>query len=150
MSGDGENLIYKKYYHIGVAVDTPYGLLVPVIKNADSKGLFEIAKEIGILSQKAKKGELKAADMQGNTFTLSSLGNMGGTQFTPIINAPDVAILGISRLDTKPVWKDEQFVPRKMLPLALSYDHRVIDGVEGAKFMAHICSKLQDIRKLLL
>lgn len=150
LSGDGERLIYKRYYHIGVAVDTPNGLLVPVIKNADQKGLFEIAKEIGLLSMKAKKGELKAAEMQGNTFTISSLGIMGGMQFTPIINAPDVAILGVSRLDTKPVWKDGQFVPRKMLPLALSYDHRVIDGVEGAKFMAHICSKLQDIRKLLL
>lgn len=147
---DGEQIIYKKYFNVGVAVDTPNGLLVPVIKDADKKGLFEIAKEIGELSEKAKKGTLKASDMQGNTFTISSLGNLGGTQFTPIINAPDVAILGVSRLDIKPVWQGDKFVPRKMLPLALSYDHRVIDGVEGAKFMAHLCAKLQDIRKLLL
>ncbi|MCS5708186.1 dihydrolipoyllysine-residue acetyltransferase [Candidatus Berkiella cookevillensis] len=150
LSTDSEELIYKKYFNIGVAVDTPNGLLVPVLKDADAKGLFEIAKEIGELSEKARKGELKAAEMQGNTFTITSLGNLGGTQFTPIINAPDVAILGVSRLSTKAVWLNEQFVPRQMLPLALSYDHRVIDGVEGAKFMTHICTKLQDIRKLLL
>ena len=143
-------MFYKKYFNIGVAVDTPNGLLVPVLKDADAKGLFEIAKEIGELSEKARKGELKAAEMQGNTFTITSLGNLGGTQFTPIINAPDVAILGVSRLSTKAVWLNEQFMPRQMLPLALSYDHRVIDGVEGAKFMTHICTKLQDIRKLLL
>ena len=150
LSENGEELVYKKYFNIGVAVDTPNGLLVPVLKDADAKGLFEIAKEIGELSEKARKGELKAAEMQGNTFTITSLGNLGGTQFTPIINAPDVAILGVSRLSTKAVWLNEQFMPRQMLPLALSYDHRVIDGVEGAKFMTHICTKLQDIRKLLL
>lgn len=150
LSASGEELVYKKYFNIGVAVDTPNGLLVPVLKNADAKGLFDIAKEMGELSEKARKGELKAAEMQGNTFTITSLGNLGGMQFTPIINAPDVAILGVSRLSTKAVWLNEQFVPRQMLPLALSYDHRVIDGVEGAKFMTHICTKLQDIRKLLL
>lgn len=150
LSENSEELVYKKYFNIGVAVDTPNGLLVPVLKDVDAKGLFEIAKEIGELSEKARNGELKAAEMQGNTFTITSLGNLGGTQFTPIINAPDVAILGVSRLSTKAVWLNEQFVPRQLLPLALSYDHRVIDGVEGAKFMAHICSKLQDIRKLLL
>lgn len=150
LTSEGEQIVYKRYYHVGIAVDTPNGLLVPVIKDADKKGLFEIAKEIGELSEKAKKGILKATEMQGNTFTISSLGNMGGTQFTPIINAPDVAILGVSRLQTKPVWQEDRFVPKQMLPLALSYDHRVIDGVEGAKFMAHLCAKLQDIRKLLL
>ncbi len=150
LAPSGEDVIYKKYYHIGVAVDTPNGLLVPVIKNVDSKGLFEIAKELAELSTKAKKGTLKSADLQGNNFTISSLGNMGGTQFTPIINAPDVAILGVSKLQIKPKFINEVFVPRKMLPLAVSYDHRVIDGVEGAKFMQHICARLQDIRKLLL
>lgn len=150
LAPSGEDVIYKKYYHVGVAVDTPNGLLVPVIKNVDSKGLFEIAKELAELSTKAKKGTLKSADLQGNNFTISSLGNMGGTQFTPIINAPDVAILGVSKLQIKPKFIDEAFVPRKMLPLAVSYDHRVIDGVEGAKFMQHICARLQDIRKLLL
>jgi len=150
LAPSGEDIIYKKYYHIGVAVDTPNGLLVPVIKNVDSKGLFEIAKELAELSNKAKKGTLKSADLQGNNFTISSLGNMGGTQFTPIINAPDVAILGVSKLQIKPKFINEAFVPKKMLPLAVSYDHRVIDGVEGAKFMQHICARLQDIRKLLL
>lgn len=150
LSADGEQIIYKQYFHIGVAVDTPNGLLVPVIKDVDQKGLFELAKDIIAISEKAQKGTLKAQEMQGQTFTVSSLGNKGGTQFTPIINAPDVAILGVSKLQIKPKLVDQSFEQRKMLPLALSYDHRVIDGVEGAKFLQHICAKLQDIRKLLL
>lgn len=150
LSADGEQLIYKQYFHIGVAVDTPNGLLVPVIRDVDQKGLFELAKDIIAMSEKAQKGSLKAHEMQGQTFTVSSLGNKGGTQFTPIINAPDVAILGVSKLQIKPKLVDQSFEQRKMLPLALSYDHRVIDGVEGAKFLQHICAKLQDIRKLLL
>lgn len=150
LSANGEELIYKKYFHIGVAVDTPNGLMVPVIKDADRKGLFEIADELGELSALAKSGQIKAQDLQGNTFSVSSLGPLGGTQFTPIVNAPDVAILGVSRLLEKPMVVSGEIKVCKMLPLALSYDHRVIDGVEGAKFMQHLCSKLQDIRKLLL
>lgn len=150
LAANGQDVVFKKYMHIGVAVDTPNGLVVPVIKNADTKSLFDIAKELGELGVLAREGKLKGEQMQGNCFTISSLGSVGGTAFTPIINSPDVAILGVSKVQIKPIFMNEQFVPRKMLPLSLSYDHRVIDGVEGAKFAAHIAAQLQDIRKLLL
>jgi len=150
LASNGADLIFKKYFHVGIAVDTPQGLMVPVIKQVDSKGLFELAKEMSELSALAKEGKLKAEQMSGNTFSISSLGAVGGTAFTPIINAPDVAILGVSKMQIKPVYINNELVPRKMLPLSLSYDHRVIDGVEAAKFVAHIAVQLQDIRKLLL
>ena len=150
LAANGTDVVFKNYIHIGVAVDTPSGLMVPVIKNADKKSLYEIAKELGDLGVLAKEGKIKAEQMQGSSFTISSLGSIGGTAFTPIINAPDLAILGVSKVQIKPVYINEQFVPRKILPLSLSYDHRVIDGVEGAKFAAHIAAQLQDIRKLLL
>jgi pyruvate dehydrogenase E2 component (dihydrolipoamide acetyltransferase) len=149
LAANQTDIIMKKYFHMGIAVDTPNGLVVPVVRNVDTKGLFEIARELGELSSLARAGKLKAAQMAGSCFTISSLGNAGGTGFTPIINAPDVAILGISKAQIKPVYKDNQLVPCKMLPLSLSYDHRVIDGVEGAHFMTHIVSQLQEIRKLL-
>ena len=147
---DGENLIYKKYFHIGFAADTPNGLVVPVIKNADQKGVLAIAKEMGELSGKAREGKLGPADMQGGCFSISSLGGIGGTYFTPIINAPEVAILGVSRSAMKPVWNGKEFAPRLMLPLALSYDHRVIDGATAARFTSYLVSVLSDIRKLIL
>lgn len=150
LAANQQDLILKKYYHIGVAVDTPNGLVVPVIKDADRKGVYQIAEELATLSHQARKGLLKSDQMKGSCFTVSSLGALGGTQFTPIINAPDVAILGVSKSAMKPVYQDGQFVPRLMMPLALSYDHRVIDGVEGAKFMKHLCVQCEDIRKLLL
>lgn len=150
LANNGTDLIFKKYFHIGVAVDTPSGLMVPVIKDVDTKGLFSLAKEINQLSQLAREGKIKTDQMQGSCFTISSLGSIGGTAFTPIINAPDVAILGISKAQMKPVYMNHKFVPRRILPLSLSYDHRVIDGVEGARFTAHIAGQLQDIRKLLL
>ncbi len=146
----GTELVMKNYFHIGFAVDTPNGLMVPVIRNVDKKTLYDIAKELGEMGVLAREGKLKAEQMQGSSFTISSLGSIGGTAFTPIINAPDVAILGVSKVQIKPLYMNEQFVPRKILPLSLSYDHRVIDGAEGAKFAAHIASQLQDIRKLLL
>lgn len=149
LAANGTDLIYKKYYHIGIAVDTPQGLVVPVIKDADKKSLFDLAKELVEKSTLAREGKLKAEQMQGSTFTLSSLGSIGGTAFTPIINAPDLAILGISKASMKPVYNGHEFVPRQMLPLSLSYDHRVIDGVEGAKFAAFIVSQLQDINALI-
>ncbi len=150
LASNGTDIIMKNYCHIGVAVDTPNGLMVPVLRDADKKGLFEIAKELGELGALARDGKLKGEQMQGSCFTISSLGSIGGTAFTPIINAPDVAILGVSKVQIKPVYMHDQFVPRKVLPLSLSYDHRVIDGVEGARFAAHIAAQLQDIRKLLL
>ncbi len=146
----GENLILKKYYNVGFAADTPQGLVVPVIKNADKKSLSEIAKEMGDLSAAARDGKLKPADMQGATFTISSLGGIGGTAFTPIVNAPEVAILGLSKSSIKPVWDGKQFAPRLMLPLSLSYDHRVIDGAMGARFAAYLADVLGDMRKTLL
>lgn len=146
----GENLIRKQYYHIGFAADTPNGLVVPVIKDADKKGLLEIAREMADLSAQAREGKLKPADMQGASFTISSLGGIGGTYFTPIINAPEVGILGLSRIDTQPVWDGKQFVPRQILPLSLSYDHRVIDGAMGVRFVVHIAQVLADMRKTLL
>jgi pyruvate dehydrogenase E2 component (dihydrolipoamide acetyltransferase) len=145
----GENLIYKKYFHIGFAADTPHGLMVPVIRDANRKDMYEIARDIGTLSHKARAGKLTAADMQGGTFTISSLGSLGGTGFTPIINAPEVAILGVSRSTMKPVYQDDKFVPRLMLPVSLSYDHRVIDGVAGARFVAFVVAALADVHGLL-
>jgi pyruvate dehydrogenase E2 component (dihydrolipoamide acetyltransferase) len=146
----GENLIVKKYYNVGVAVDTPGGLVVPVVREADRKGVFDIAQELGDISKKARDGKLAPADMQGGTFSISSLGGIGGTAFTPIINAPEVAILGVSRSALRPVWDGKTFAPRLMLPLSLSYDHRVIDGATAARFSAFLVSVLSDIRKLIL
>jgi pyruvate dehydrogenase E2 component (dihydrolipoamide acetyltransferase) len=150
LSPDGESLILKQYYHIGVAVDTPNGLVVPVIRDCDKKGSLQLAKELGEASAKARDGKLAPGDMQGGCFSISSLGGIGGAHFTPIINAPEVAILGVSRSVTKPVWKDGQFVPRLMLPVSLSYDHRVIDGAEGARFITYLHGVLADIRRLIL
>lgn len=146
---NGEQLILKKYFNIGVAVDTPDGLVVPVIRDVDKKGIVELAKELGEISAKARSKALGPADMQGSCFTISSLGGIGGTAFTPIVNVPDVAILGVSKAQMKPVYQDGEFVPRLMLPLSLSYDHRVIDGAEGARFTTHLSTLLGDIRKLL-
>jgi pyruvate dehydrogenase E2 component (dihydrolipoamide acetyltransferase) len=144
-----ENLVYKKYLHLGFAADTPNGLVVPVLRDANRKDVYEIARELGVLSDKARTGKLTAADMQGGCFTVSSLGGIGGTAFTPIINAPEVAILGVSRSSMKPVYVDGQFVPRLMLPLSLSYDHRVIDGAEAARFTTALVAALADARGLL-
>jgi pyruvate dehydrogenase E2 component (dihydrolipoamide acetyltransferase) len=146
----GENLILKKYFHIGVAVDTPEGLVVPVIRDADRKGVFDLARELAELSKLARDKKLKAGDMQGGCFSISSLGGIGGTAFTPIINAPEVAILGVSRSHTRPVWVGNEFVPRLVLPLSLSYDHRVIDGAAAARFTSYLVSVLSDIRRSLL
>ncbi len=145
----GENLVYKKYLHLGFAADTPNGLMVPVLRDANRKDVYEIARELGALSDKARGGKLTAADMQGGCFTVSSLGGIGGTAFTPIINAPEVAILGVSRSAMKPVYADGQFVPRLILPLSLSYDHRVIDGAEAARFTTALAAALADARGLL-
>jgi pyruvate dehydrogenase E2 component (dihydrolipoyllysine-residue acetyltransferase) len=147
---DGDELILKRYYNIGFAADTPGGLVVPVIKDADNKGLLQIAAELTELSGKARAGKLGPADMSGSTFTISSLGGIGGTSFTPIVNAPEVAILGATRSATKPVWNGSEFVPRLMLPLSLSYDHRVIDGAAAARFMVHLVKVLSDLRRALL
>jgi pyruvate dehydrogenase E2 component (dihydrolipoamide acetyltransferase) len=146
----GENLVLKKYFHIGVAVDTPEGLVVPVIRDADRKGVFDLARELADVSKLAKDKKLKPGDMQGGTFSISSLGGIGGTMFTPIINAPEVAILGVSRSVMKPVWNGKEFAPRLVLPLSLSYDHRVIDGAAGARFTTYLVSVLSDIRRSLL
>lgn len=147
---DGDNLVFKQYYHIGFAADTPNGLVVPVIRDADKKGLIDIAKEMAELSKAAREGKLKPDQMQGGCFSISSLGGIGGTHFTPIINAPEVAILGLSRGYQKPVWDGKQFVPRLTLPLSLSYDHRVIDGAEAARFNAYLASVLADFRRVSL
>jgi pyruvate dehydrogenase E2 component (dihydrolipoamide acetyltransferase) len=146
----GEGLVVKKYYNIGVAVDTPEGLVVPVVRDADRKGVFEVARELGEISKLARDKKLKPGDMQGGTFSISSLGGIGGTAFTPIINAPEVAILGVSKSALRPVWDGKAFVPRLMLPLSLSYDHRVIDGAAAARFTAYLASVLGDIRRTLL
>jgi pyruvate dehydrogenase E2 component (dihydrolipoamide acetyltransferase) len=150
LSSDGESLVLKQYFNIGVAVDTPNGLVVPVIRDSDKKGVIQLAKELGEVSAKARDGKLSPTDMQGGCFSISSLGGIGGLNFTPIINAPEVAILGVSRSVMKPVWKDGQFVPRLMLPLSLSYDHRVVDGAEGARFITYLNGVLSDIRRLVL
>jgi len=146
----GESLVVKKYYNIGVAVDTPDGLVVPVVRDADRKGVFEVARELADISKLARDKKLKPGDMQGGTFSISSLGGIGGTAFTPIINAPEVAILGVSKSALRPVWDGKAFVPRLMLPLSLSYDHRVIDGAAAARFTAYLASVLGDIRRTLL
>jgi len=150
LDAKGENLILKQYYHIGFAADTPNGLVVPVVKDADKKGVAQIAQEMGELSAQARDGKLKPADMQGASFTISSLGGIGGTAFTPIINAPEVAILGLSKSEFKPVWDGKQFVPRLMMPTSLSYDHRVIDGAMAARFTVYLSEVLGDMRKTLL
>lgn len=147
---DGENLVLKQYFHIGVAVDTPDGLMVPVLRDVDKKGIVQLAQELAEISAKARDKKITAADMQGGCFTISSLGGIGGTAFTPIINAPEVAILGVSRSCMKPVYQDGQFVPRLMLPLSVSYDHRVIDGAAAARFTAYLAKVLSDIRRLAL
>ncbi len=147
---DGENIVYKRYYNIGFAADTPNGLVVPVVKNADQKGVLAIAKEMGELSAKAREGKLGPADMQGGCFSISSLGGIGGTYFTPIINAPEVAILGVCRSATRPVWDGKQFAPRLMLPLSLSWDHRVVDGASAARFLAYFGALLADLRRAML
>ena len=150
LAKDGENLIIKKYFHIGVAVDTPGGLVVPVVRDADRKGVFDIARELSDISKLARDGKLKAGDMQGGTFSISSLGGIGGNYFTPIINAPELAILGVSRAAMRPVWNGKAFVPRLILPLSLSYDHRVIDGALAARFTTELTKVLADIRRTLL
>jgi len=147
---EGDNLILKKYYNIGFAADTPQGLVVPVIRDADKKGVVEIAKEMGELAKLARDGKLKPDQMQGSTFTISSLGGIGGTYFTPIINAPDVAIMGACRSFEKPVWDGKQFVPRLYQPLSLSWDHRVIDGAAAARFNSHFGGLLTDMRRALV
>ena len=147
---DGDNLVLKRYFHIGIAVDTPDGLVVPVIRDCDRKGLLELSRELAEISAKAREKKLIAADMQGGCFTISSLGGIGGTAFTPIINAPEVAILGVSKSQTKPVWNGAEFAPRLMLPLSLSYDHRVIDGAAAARFAAYLAQVLADLRRLLV
>ncbi|WKE66112.1 pyruvate dehydrogenase complex dihydrolipoyllysine-residue acetyltransferase [Gallaecimonas kandeliae] len=147
---DGESLVMKKFVHIGIAVDTPNGLVVPVVRDVNKKGIYELSKELGEISAKARAGKLTAADMQGSSFTISSLGGIGGTQFTPIVNAPDVAILGVSKSDFKPKWNGKDFEARLMVPLALSYDHRVIDGADGARFVTTLSDILGDLRQLIL
>lgn len=150
LAASGDELIMKNYYHIGVAVDTPNGLVVPVIRDVDKKGLIELAQELAVISLKARNTGLSIAEMQGGCFTISSLGGIGGTGFTPIINAPEVAIMGVSRTQQRPIWMDGQWVARSMLPLSLSYDHRVIDGADGARFVTYFAECLQDLRKLLM
>ncbi len=150
LDASGENLVLKQYFHIGVAVDTPEGLMVPVLRDVDRKGIVQLAKELGEISARARDKKLAAADMQGGCFTISSLGGIGGTAFTPIINAPEVAILGVSRASVKPVYKDGEFVPRLMLPLSLSYDHRVIDGASAVRFTVFLTQVLADVRRLVL
>lgn len=146
----GEMLIQKKYYHLGIAVDTPDGLVVPIIRDVDKKSLLQLSEDLKEISAKARERRLKPADLQGGCFSISSLGGIGGTQFTPIINAPDVAILGISKSTMQPIWNGKEFVPRLMLPLSLSYDHRVIDGADGARFTSFLAKMLGDIRRLLI
>ncbi len=150
LSADGETLIRKKYFHIGVAVDTPNGLVVPVLRDCDRKGLIELSQELGDLSGRARAGKLKGDEMKGGCFSISSLGGIGGTAFTPIINAPELAILGVSRAEMKPIWDGSAFQPRLMLPLSLSYDHRVIDGADAARFSRFLAEQLEDLRRLLL
>ncbi len=150
LTPEKDALVYKGYYHLGVAVDTPEGLVVPVIRDVDRKGVRELSRELGAVSARAREGKLAPADLQGASFTISSLGGIGGTHFTPIVNAPEVAILGVVRSKTAPVWDGEAFVPRLMLPLSLSYDHRVIDGALAARFARYLCHLLEDVRRLVL
>lgn len=150
LDASGENLVMKRYFHIGIAVDTPDGLVVPVIRDCDKKGLIDLAKEMATISAKARDKKLGPADMSGGCFSISSLGGIGGHAFTPIINAPEVAILGVSKSAMEPVWNGSEFVPRLMLPMCLSYDHRVIDGADAARFTTYLAQQLSDIRRLLL
>jgi pyruvate dehydrogenase E2 component (dihydrolipoamide acetyltransferase) len=150
ISADGENFVYKQYVHIGMAVDTPAGLVVPVIRDVDQKSLWQLAEETADLAVRAKDRKLKPQEMQGGCFSISSLGSIGGTGFTPVVNAPEVAILGVSKLAMKPVWNGSDFEPRKMLPLCLSYDHRAVNGADAGRFTTQLCSLLADIRRLLL
>ena len=148
---DGESIVHKKFVHVGIAVDTPNGLLVPVVRNADKKGLWELADEINVLAKKAREGKLTPAEMQGGCFTISSLGAMGGNGFTPMVSAPtEVGILGVSRAQMKPVWNGKEFIPRNMLPLSLSYDHRAVNGADAGRFMTYLTSVIGDLRRLLL
>ncbi|HEY5791311.1 MAG TPA: 2-oxo acid dehydrogenase subunit E2, partial [Gammaproteobacteria bacterium] len=150
LSPDGQQLVLKKYFHVGIAVDTPNGLVVPVIRDVDGKSLYDLSRELATLSEKARNGKLAPGDMQGGCISISSLGGIGGTGFTPIVNAPEVAILGVCRARMQPVWDGKTFVPRLLLPLDLTYDHRVIDGAAAARFCARLCQTLGDIRRLLL
>ena len=150
LDASGENLIMKNYYHVGIAVDTPDGLVVPVVRDVDQKSIIEISQELKEISVKAREKKLKPSDMQGGCISISSLGGIGGTKFTPIVNAPEVAILGVSKADMKPVWNGKEFEPRLMCPLSLSYDHRVIDGADGARFVTYLSHLLADARRLLL
>lgn len=150
LTPEKDALVYKAFWNIGIAVDTPEGLVVPVVKDVDRKGVIELSRELGDLSQKARDGKLSAGEMQGATFTISSLGGIGGSSFTPIVNAPEVAILGVVRSKMAPVWNGAEFKPRLMLPLCLSYDHRVIDGAAAARFTRHLCTLLEDVRRLVL
>jgi pyruvate dehydrogenase E2 component (dihydrolipoamide acetyltransferase) len=147
---DGDHLVIKRYWHVGFAADTPQGLLVPVIKDADKKGVLAIAQDSAALAAKAREGKLAPGDMQGATFSISSLGGIGGTYFTPIINAPEVAILGVCRASMRPVWNGSAFAPRLVLPLSLSWDHRVVDGAAAGRFNAHLAAVLADARRILL
>jgi pyruvate dehydrogenase E2 component (dihydrolipoamide acetyltransferase) len=150
LSADGENLVLKQYFHIGVAVDTPNGLVVPVIRDVDKKGLMELARELGEISARMRAGKIAPGDLQGGCFSISSLGGIGGSHFTPIINAPEVAILGVAKSVVRPVWNGKGWEPRQMLPISVSYDHRVIDGAQGARFISFLSSVLSDIRRLVL
>lgn len=150
LAPNGEELILKQYYHVGVAIDTPEGLVVPPVRDADRKGLFELARELAELGERARGKKLRSPELQGGTFTISSLGGIGGTGFTPIINAPEVAILGVAKAQTKPVYRDGQLAPRLMLPLSLAFDHRVIDGADAARFCAHLAQVLTDLKRVLL
>ena len=150
LTADRENIVLKKYLHIGVAVDTPEGLVVPVIRDVEHKGLLELAKELGELGERARTKKLKSSDLQGGCFSISSLGGIGGTSFTPLVNAPEVAILGVTRSRMMPVWNGSEFLPRLMLPLDLTYDHRVIDGAQAARFMVDLCNILGDLRRMSL
>jgi pyruvate dehydrogenase E2 component (dihydrolipoamide acetyltransferase) len=149
LDADAGELVMKKYVHVGFAADTPNGLVVPVVRDADRKDVFELARELAVLSEKARTGKLAAAEMQGGVFTISSLGGIGGTAFTPIINAPEVAILGVSRAGHRPVYENGTFVPRLVLPLSLSYDHRVIDGADAVRFTTFLARALADVQGLL-
>ena len=150
LSADGESLVLKQYFHVGVAVDTPSGLVVPVIREVDKKGLMELAKELGDVSARMRSGKISPTDLQGGCFSISSLGGLGGSHFTPIINAPEVAILGVGKSALRPVWNGREFTRRVMLPLSVSYDHRVVDGAQGARFISFLSSVLSDIRRLVL
>jgi pyruvate dehydrogenase E2 component (dihydrolipoamide acetyltransferase) len=150
LDSTGDNLVLKRYYHIGIAVDTPEGLVVPVVRDVDRKGIWELAGELTAMSQRARDQKLTPADVQGASFTISSLGGIGGTAFSPIVNAPEVAILGVARASLRPVYRDGQFVPRLILPFSLSYDHRANDGAQAARFTTHLRELLGDIREVLL